>query len=59
LFAPFQRYIVLRYDAMRAYQLDVIVTRHSKNSRLFEISLVFVCLNHIASRIVTADHGIM
>jgi hypothetical protein len=46
LFAPFQRYIIPRYDAMRPYQLDVVVTRHSKNSPLSEIALVLVRLDH-------------
>jgi hypothetical protein len=29
------------------------------HSRLFEISRVFVCFNHLAIRIVNANHSIM
>jgi hypothetical protein len=31
----------------------------SKNSRLFEIALVFVRLDHVASFIINADHGVI
>jgi len=44
---------------MRPYQTDVVVTRHSKNSWLFEIALVFVRFDHVASVIVNANHTIM
>jgi len=34
-------------------------TAAGKNSRLFEIALVLVRLDHAASRIVNANHSIM
>ena len=33
--------------------------RSHRHLRLFEIALVFMCRDHVASVIVKADHGVM
>jgi hypothetical protein len=50
---------VNRLPASRANDACILWLAARHPSRLFEIALVFVRLDHVARFIVNADHGIM
>jgi len=52
------RHFFAELKRRNVYKLTVSFVRCGETSRLFEIACMFVCLDHVASGIVNANHSI-